>query len=122
MFNLLVLAGITSAIAGLARLNHSNKLFWTLFVSMMVGFAGGSVLKTYNKVKKENITQQYVIDDYSTIPNVTTVYETTDDAMEVTMVDTIKPTYAYNAVMFNRTLNTSNPEDDTGTFDPVDTS
>lgn len=47
MVLLWVIGGLTTA-AAIARMNKSNKLFWILFTSFMVGIAGGSL---YNKCK-----------------------------------------------------------------------
>lgn len=48
MILLLVTLGVLIAII-IARYNESNKLFWTLFTSFMVGIAGGHTYSQCNK-------------------------------------------------------------------------
>lgn len=59
------LLGIALAI-GIARYNQSNKLFWILFTSFVIGIAGASV---YNKIVTPNnqteSTQVYPTQEYS---------------------------------------------------------
>lgn len=65
MFNLLTLAGGTLiTLVALAKLHKSNKLFWTFLVSMLIGYAGGSVAKKISScnIKKDNTT--YVVPMY----------------------------------------------------------
>lgn len=64
----------------IARINKSNKLFWILFTSFMVGIAGGHL---YNRCSSESERNVPVIHPTSIVWNagqpVTTVFETTRD-------------------------------------------
>lgn len=53
-----VIVGILTAL-GIARINQSNKLFWILFTSFMVGIAGSSLYVKLNEPSEDVTTQVY---------------------------------------------------------------
>lgn len=65
------LCGIATAFV-IGRYNQSNKLFWMLFTSFMIGIAGAAV---YNKIQFDQsevrTTQVYPTQDVSVAKNVT---------------------------------------------------
>lgn len=71
MILLWCLLGITLAF-GIGRYHQSNKLFWALFTSFVIGIAGASV---YNKI---------VAGDQSEVRSETQVYPTQDHSTTVT--------------------------------------
>ena len=54
MILLWCLCGFTTAFC-IGRYNQSNKLFWTLFTSFVLGIAGASVYNKYTQTTKEEI-------------------------------------------------------------------
>lgn len=74
MILLMILLGIVLAFS-IARYNQSNKLFWILFTSFVIGIAGGSVLTKVTKShshSKEYVDQlhptQVLYNTLGTIP------------------------------------------------------
>lgn len=60
MFNLLTFVIGTIVTFLIARYNKSNKLFWTLFISMILGFVGGSIgSRMVNASKNKVETTQF---------------------------------------------------------------
>lgn len=53
-----VFVGLLIALA-LARINQSNKLFWILFTSFMVGIASSSVYNQYRKTQCKTESSSY---------------------------------------------------------------
>lgn len=58
MILLWVFVGLLIALA-LARINQSNKLFWILFTSFMVGIASSSVYNKYRKAQCKTESSSY---------------------------------------------------------------
>lgn len=72
MLNLLPLAIGIIAIFAIAKYNKSNKMFWTLLVSMLFGFVCGSLSttiknSTYKKNNATNVTSMCVSSTPTTI-------------------------------------------------------
>lgn len=131
MFHLLTFAGMISIIAGLARLNKSNKLFWVFLVSMLIGFAGGSfrtVAKNYTK--KENIEQKSFIQGLPVMDSTVCLDLSTGCIENTPSLNNIlasnakpeSPRFLYRDTMFTRTLGTFNPDYDIGLFEHFNTS
>lgn len=60
----------------LSRYNESNKLFWTLFVSLMLGIAGWTFyhkFTTNDKIKRDNFT--YYDDNVTTSNNIPNLFD-----------------------------------------------
>lgn len=55
MLNLLTFIIGMVGIFLIARYNKSNKLFWSLVISMMAGFVGGSIAANMKSDKKVNV-------------------------------------------------------------------
>lgn len=124
MFNLLTLGiGILSIVA-LAKINKSNKLFWTFLVSMFIGYAGGSIVGKLNSVGKKKVGTTYVAPmhefqvlttDCPALPEDTLVAYGSNHAS--------RNTYYMGCDMVpTRTGKALNPEDDTGNVDTENTS
>lgn len=124
MFNLLTLAFGVFAIIGLAKLNKSNKLFWTLLVSMLIGFASGSFVGKFNSVgnKKVGTTTIAPMHDSSAL----TIFY--DAALPMETLVTSSPAHAGQSFVDHidmvptTTLLAYNPEDDIGNVDTENTS
>lgn len=131
MFNLLTFAASLAIIAGLAKLNRSNKMFWAFAVSMLLGYAGGSIfssVKNYSK-KKVGIIQvspmqapvhadsAYIYGETGCTAGTTSVAYST--------IAYAKPAGQGNVdrdMVSTRTLQAFNPENDIGNKTIVDTS
>ena len=64
MLNLLTFIIGMVGIFLIARYNKSNKLFWSLVISMMAGFVGGSIaanMKSDKKVNVESVSQNMTL-------------------------------------------------------------
>lgn len=130
MLNLLPLAIGLGAITLLSKVNKSNKMFWVFLTSMLLGFAGGSISKNYNKFtgKKEGIIQvdsmqtsdMSLIAEYSNA----TLNDTSMTLTSCGLIESAGQNYnLYRDMMPNSGPgNTSNPECDIGIVEPEDTS
>lgn len=60
----------------IARYNESNKLFWTLLFSFIMGFAGTKMIlgNHHDEQSGDNLTQTYSTHVYSTMPGTCTYY------------------------------------------------
>lgn len=92
----------------LARYNESNKLFWTLLVSLMAGMAGWTLyqkLTTSDKVKQNSITQIQQngisvnkMNDIAYFSSV--ILNTNDNKVPVPFYKEIESEYASNTVSY----------------------
>ena len=78
-------------IAAIARYNESNKLFWTLFTTFTLGYAGTTMLiKSASKQSESECTQ--VVPTQVAIPNYpTTLYMLVGDSIDAPKKETSKP-------------------------------
>lgn len=103
----------------IARINQSNKLFWILFTSFVVGIAGGSLYAKYNNVdnkKKEVVVSVPTHDSCATvmaIPSVTPVVfdsiDTMSDHVSQDTTDTVTTPSSVCSPMEGNTRIPSNP-------------
>ncbi len=125
MLNLLTFFVGIVTIFLLARYNKSNKLFWLLFISMMTGFAGGTIVtRLYDSSKKDyvdTVTQNTML---SELPACALFAQTPDNTDLVPSVEGGKSTTAfYTECLYLSTpeyQSISNPRDcglDTSPFD-----
>lgn len=131
MLNLLSLGIGLGAITLLSKVNKSNKMFWVFLTSMLIGFAGGSVGKNYNKFtnKKEGIMQI----DSMQMSNTSSIAEYSNAMLDDTRIE-VKPigytkmkSAGQNSLYRDMIPNsepgsTSNPECDIGIVEPANTS
>lgn len=131
MFHLLTLGSLACIVAAIARLNNSNKLFWTLIVSMLLGFAGGSIHHHEKSMmmKKEGTT---IVSPMQ--PSTITVPAPDLVSLEAEPILAIEDTRAFVAkaagldkvhrdvVVSPMTLQAFNPESDIGIVIPPNTS
>lgn len=76
-------------IFGIARYNESNKLFWTLLLSYVMGFAGAKmVLDAHcsNEKGNDNLTQVYSTQMSATSLSILTYYITSDTSKNSNVV------------------------------------
>ena len=93
-------------ILGIARYNESNKLFWVLFVSYVLGFAGVKViLDTFSEKKQSEVSlnQAYPIQGLATMDNafvceVTNICLPTTKTMSNPVGQVSTPDYVENIV------------------------
>lgn len=128
--NLLPLAIGLGAVTLLAKVNKNNKMFWIFLVSMLLGFAGGSVSKNYKKFtdKKVGIMQ---INPMQT-STMSTIIDFDDAMLQDTSTESTKYAYVksagqdyslYRDMIPNCNPGiTFNPEDDTGITEPINSS
>lgn len=125
-----LLVGIV-AITGLARLHHSNKLFWTFLVSMLLGFAGAGSIRyasTYFNKKKCDATYVVPMQGSATLTVIDSALlpDTIATSHKSNLVSYAKPVGQYNVsrdiAITNRTGTSFNPETDIGITEPVNTS
>lgn len=78
----LVIAGI------IARINQSNKLFWILFTSFMVGIAGSSVYNKCRTTQCKTTSSSYchTLQTYNSMVNIGQV--TIDDCTQLSILPT----------------------------------
>ena len=95
----------------IARYNKSNKLFWSLVISMMAGFVGGSIaanMKSDKKVNVENVSQnmtscnmpiaQFMVptNNEEIVPSVETRTVVYNTAVEKPLRKTLNTTFLYH--------------------------
>ena len=130
MLNLLPLALGVVAIALLAKMNKSNKVFWTFLVSLLFGYACGSAVKNYKSFTEKKVYPAYVMPtqtlDALTIEDAALLPSTSSDVRStlcITNMDkSVGKAFKHIAGLPSRTQLTFNPEDDIGIYHPFDTS
>ena len=124
MFNLLTFGiGIISIVA-LAKINKSNKLFWTLLVSMLIGYAGGSIVGKFGNIDKKKVDTTYVVPMYESPAFPTDRAALLEDNRETYVVSTNSASrkYVSRDMVSTRTGIAYNPENDIGVVDTENTS
>lgn len=81
---LLLCLGIVTIFV-MARMNKSNKLFWTLVLSMLAGFVGGAIATQAKTLKKTKL--EVVCQNTTQIPMcyLQTIYDDTDKHCNIHM-------------------------------------
>lgn len=124
MLNLLLTVGVgLGAILALARYNKSNRVFWMLLVSMLVGMAGGSIANgTHHSKKKPGIT--YVTPmQASTALTVDIDPAMLEDTYTELSVKPASQSYIIRDIMLgDRTSCSYNPESDVGNLEHINSS
>lgn len=111
MLNLLTFIIGMVGIFLIARYNKSNKLFWSLVISMMAGFVGGSIaanMKSDKKVNVESVSQnmtlcnmpiaQFMVptNNEEIVPSVETRTVVYNTAVEKPLRKTLNTTFLYH--------------------------
>lgn len=123
MFNLLTLGFGILTVVTLSRINKSNKLFWTLLVSMLIGFAGGSIVGKFNSVGKKKVGTTYVTPTHESTPLTADSLALVDDVLVAFSTNHVSQSYINrDMVPTDRALLALNPEDDIGKVDTENTS
>lgn len=123
MFNLLIFSVGILLTAALAKINKSNKLFWTFLVSLVLGYAGGSFAGKLNSVGKKKESTTYVAPMYeSTALTIDDAALPIDTFVAFSTPRTSQSYVERDMVLPSRTLLAYNPEDDTGNVDTENTS
>lgn len=123
MFNLLIFSVGLLLTAALAKFNKSNKLFWTFLVSLVIGYAGGSIAGKLNSVGKKKVSTTYVAPMYES--TALTIYDAALPEDTLVAFSTNRTGQSYvdrDMVLPSRTLLAFNPENDIGNVDTENTS
>ena len=123
MFNLLIFSAGILMTAALAKMNKSNKLFWTLLVSLFIGYAGGSLVGKFNSIGKKKVSVTTVTPMHES--KALTIYDAALPEDTLVAVSTNRAGQSYvdrDMTLTDRTLLAFNPEDDTGNVDTENTS
>lgn len=136
MTSLISLAIGALVILGISRYNKSNKLFWQLLMSFLIGFACGHVGKTYkaSDCKKSGITVVTAMQPSQALTVIDGIFDSalpTDICVLDESDSNVAPAMAKVALVENncrdiiptsRNHVTLNAECDIGSLEPVNTS
>lgn len=136
MLNLLSLLIGGLVIAGVARYNKSNKLFWQLLMSFLIGFACGHVGKSYKAYtnKKPGITVVTAMQPSQALTVIDGIFDSalpTDICVLDESDSNVAPVMAKVALAENNNCRdiiqardhlTFNAEDDIGFLEPINSS
>lgn len=131
MLHLSALIGGLLATIGIAKWHGSNKLFWTLLVSMLLGIAGGSAASSFSKKNKDEVVTSVNFMQGSMALPAEVEFGSALSSDTIGLVDSNLPITSEPAgrastdrdiTISSRTGTSFNPESDIGTSDPPNTS
>ena len=108
----------------LARYNKSNKLFWLFIISMMTGFAGGTIASRLCDGSKKDCVDSVSSDVTNTTHDICAFFAHVGDVVEVPQESETSTVYPFmdTHLSASKLQPVRNPEDCGLEVPPVDTS